>query len=136
MLIVHDLAEVVTGDLSPLGTDGTGQDSHLYNKEKAKEKFDGENAAAKKIFGVLPPELAKELYGVWMEYEKQECYEAKIVKAVDKLEGKLQAAEYAKGNMVATHLDFSLKYGMEAIEVDPALAELGEAVCGEMGKRC
>lgn len=134
MAIVHDLAEVIAGDLSPLGTDGTGKDSHIYNAKAAEAKFENELAAAKKMFGTLPQQLGEVMLGIWLEYEKQEAFEAKVVKAVDKIEGKLQAAEYAGGKMVDAHLDFSLKYGLVSYEADPALKSLGLAVNEELKK--
>ena len=39
MALIHDLPEIIAGDLSPLGSDGTGHDSHLYNKELAAKKY-------------------------------------------------------------------------------------------------
>mgnify|MGYP001566628964 CR=1 FL=1 len=128
MLLVHDLAEIITGDFSPLGNDGTGKNSHLYNKEEAKKKHEAEEKAARQIFSNLPSDQSQELYDLWMEYEKQECIEAKVVRAIDKLEGKLQALEYANGKMFPQHKEFSLKYGSEAFEIDPVIKELAEIV--------
>jgi putative hydrolase of HD superfamily len=134
MTLIHDLPEIITGDLSPLGPDGTGNQSHLYNKELANKKHENEDKAAKEIFGKLPKEQGDELYSLWMEYEKQENYESKIVKAIDKIEGKLQAAEYSKGVMFKDHLDFSIKYGISTWEVDPFLKELGMLTNEELQK--
>lgn len=134
MVLVHDIAEVIAGDLSPLGSDGTGNDSHLHNKEAAKSKHENELAAAKEIFSKLPTEQGKELFDLWLECEKQESFETKVVKALDKIEGKLQAAEYLKGLMYEKHLDFCLKYGTEKYDVDPAIKELDLAVNAEISK--
>lgn len=134
MLLIHDLPEIIAGDLSPLGSDGTGQDSHLYNKEKAEEKYQNEKKAAESIFGKLPKEQAEEFLKLWFEYEEQNNYESRVVKAIDKIEGKLQAAEYLGGHMFPAHLDFSLKYGVSTFDVDPTLKELGMAINEELKK--
>src|SRR5690606_19600213 len=89
MLLIHDIPEMIAGDPSPLGTDGSGQDSHAYNQSKADEKFDREKAAAQEIFNKLPKDQAEELFELWLEFENQSSFEARVVKAIDKLEGKL-----------------------------------------------
>ncbi len=134
MVLLHDLGEIIVGDLSPLGSDGTGRDSHVQNKEAAQKKFEDEKAAVKKILAELPPEQADEFFDIWMEYEEQDTFEAKVVKAIDKLEGKLQAAEYLKGHMYEKHLDFSLNHGVNTLSVDPILEELGQTINNELKK--
>lgn len=132
MVLLHDLPEIKTGDLSPLGSDGTGQDSHLYNKEAAQKKYENEERAMKEMLSGLPADQAKELYDIWEEFEDNASFEAKVVKAIDKIEGKLQATEYLNGHMFAKHLDFTLKYGADAMEVDPFTKELGELLNKKM----
>ena len=95
---------------------------------RLRQKFKNEEAAAQEIFAKLPEKKAKEFYDLWLEFEKQECYEAKIVKAIDKLEGKLQAYEYRKGEMFKEHFDFTVAYGIETYQVDPALKEFGDVL--------
>ena len=134
MVLLHDIPEIIAGDASPLGTDGTGNDSHAYSKEASEAKFKSENSAAQEIFAKLPGKKAKEFYDLWLEFEKQECYEAKIVKAIDKLEGKLQAYEYRKGEMFKEHFDFTVAYGIETYQVDPALEEFGDILLKKFAK--
>ena len=132
MLLVHDIPEMVAGDPSPLGTDGSGQDSHAYNKLKADEKFEKEKAAAQEIFAKLPRDQADELFNLWLEFERQDSYESKVVKAIDKLEGKLQAFEYTNGVFYKEHRDFNMTYGTDTYKADPAIAEFGEILLKEM----
>lgn len=96
MIIIHDIPEIKHGDPSPLGSDGTGKDSHAYNKKVAQQKFEDENQAAKEIFSQLGSGLGNELYGLWLEFEEQKTYEAQVVRAIDKYEAKLQAMEWTK----------------------------------------
>jgi len=132
MLLVHDIPEMISGDPSPLGSDGTGSDSHAYDRDKASEKFNKENQAAENIFSKLPSSQASELHDLWLEFESQSSYEAKLVKALDKLEGKLQAYEYTKGVVFPKHRDFNLAYGVESYKMDPATEEFGEILLNKM----
>ncbi len=127
MLLIHDVPEIIAGDASPLGTDGTGKDSHAYNTDMAEAKFEREKEAAEEIFGKLPKEEAEALYALWLEYEDQASYEAKVIKALDRFEGKLQTLEYTNGVIFKEHLAFAETYGTDTFNIDPALKEL-EAV--------
>lgn len=83
MAILHDLAESITGDLTP--DDGP----------KSK-KIKLENLAMKKILSSLEPKIQRQYQSVWMEYQKNETPEAKLLHQVDKLEMALQANIYKK----------------------------------------
>lgn len=132
MALIHDIPEIIAGDRSPLGSDGTGRDAHVYNSQVAAEKHHDEAAAAQTIFGMLPDDQRAELLALWHEFEEQKTYESQVVKALDKIEGKLQAHEYTHGTMVPKHYDFSIKYGIETYGADPAIEELGRILDTEM----
>jgi len=83
MAILHDLAESITGDLTP--DDGP----------KSK-KIKLENLAMKKILSSLEPKIQRQYHSVWIEYQKNETPEAKLLHQVDKLEMALQANIYKK----------------------------------------
>lgn len=83
MAILHDLAESITGDLTP--DDGP----------KSK-KIKLENLAMKKILSSLEPKIQRQYHSVWIEYQKNETSEAKLLHQVDKLEMALQANIYKK----------------------------------------
>lgn len=80
MALIHDLAETVTGDLTPY--DG------LTNEEKCEREEMGLNQLLEDI-----PNRGTYI-DLWFEYEKQESREARILKNIDKLEMALQASEY------------------------------------------
>jgi len=83
MILIHDLAESLTGDFTP-------------EQKSKKEKINLENQAIKKILNYLPEILQKQYFAIWNEYQIQETKEAKFVHQVDKFEMALQAKIYSK----------------------------------------
>ncbi|WP_194848402.1 HD domain-containing protein [Candidatus Neptunochlamydia vexilliferae] len=85
MALIHDLAEIITGD-SPY---------FLYegNQVMAQEKHEKEYAAMKSLIGELPADVGKEIIDLWSEFEEQSSYEARFVLALDKMEAQIQHNE-------------------------------------------
>lgn len=81
MAIVHDLAEIVVGDLTPTDCPRA-------------EKIERERSAMASICRVLPN--GEKWRAVWEAYERQDSPEAKFVRAVDRAEMARQAALYAQ----------------------------------------
>lgn len=79
--IAHDLVEIESRDV-PLLT-------YINNKHLAKEKERREKKAMTKIKKMLGAD-GQEFYDLWLEYEKKQTPEAKVIKALDRLEGELQ----------------------------------------------
>lgn len=132
MAIIHDLPETIAGDDSPMGKDGTGKDTHAYNESVQKQRHKNEKEAAKELFSKLPKDIGEEMFNLWVEYESQECFEAKVVKALDKLECLLQVLEYSKGILFKNHLEFNISYGLKHADVDPAIKIFGEEIAQKM----
>ena len=82
MILLHDLAESITGDLTP--------------KQKSKEKIVLENKTFEKILKHLPEDLQEQYYQLWNEYQTNDSNEANFVHQIDKLEMALQAKIYSK----------------------------------------
>ena len=80
MCIMHDVAEILVGDLTP------------HDEIKGKEKHDLERAAMNKI--------APQWVGLFDEYEGGESPEARFVKTIDKLDMGLQAITYQSTGLV------------------------------------
>ncbi|MFK7780095.1 MAG: HD domain-containing protein [Candidatus Gracilibacteria bacterium] len=76
--IFHDIVESIAGD-----TDYSLIYTGVVSKEEKNKK---EILAMKKIREILPKKIGNQIYELWDEYEKSETREAKIVKALDKLE--------------------------------------------------
>ena len=78
MVLIHDIVEIDSGDV------------FVYDKSKSHKNTEEEFAAAKRIFGLLPENQAKELIDLWKEFEDGETDDAKFAKSLDKLEPLLQ----------------------------------------------
>ncbi|MEK7615532.1 MAG: HD domain-containing protein [Patescibacteria group bacterium] len=135
MALIHDIAEIITGDESPLGEDGTGKSTHAFDERLAQEKMERETQAVRQLFSQLPESDAKEFYDLWLEAEQKVSFEAKVVKALDKLEATLQALEYSDGVLYKEHFEFSIKYSMKYADVDPAIKSFGDEIVQKMTER-
>ena len=85
MILLHDLAESITGDFTP-------------EQKTQDEKKILENEAFEKISSELPENLKFQYYNLWKEYQNNESEEAKLVHQIDKFEMALQAKIYSKKN--------------------------------------
>lgn len=96
--LVHDLAEILTGDITPYDKE--------ENIKKALEKWVGvkepfrlekrekEVLALKKLVEGLGEEDARAIFDSWNDYDLSESKEAKLVYQIDRLEMLFQAIEY------------------------------------------
>ncbi|UCF07590.1 MAG: HD domain-containing protein [Thermoplasmata archaeon] len=80
MALLHDVAEIVAGDITP--HDGIARE----------DKSSLEREGLEELLQHIP--WAGEYIGLWQEYEEQRSVEAELVKNIDKLEMALQAMEY------------------------------------------
>lgn len=80
MAVIHDISEVFVGDMP---AQNMSREEHKTREEKAmldfKNKYDSK--------------IINEIYNLWVEFEKSESLEAKFVKALDKLEVRIQHNE-------------------------------------------
>lgn len=78
MLLVHDLVEIDAGD------------TFCYDAQGNEDKNLRELQAADRLFGLLPPEQAPEIRGIWDEFEAQQTPEAQFATVLDRLQPFLQ----------------------------------------------
>ena len=71
MVLVHDIVEIDAGD------------TYCYGDQS--EKSQKEQAAAERLYGLLPDDQAKELHALWLEFETRETPEARFAAALDRL---------------------------------------------------
>ncbi len=74
MLLVHDVVEIDAGD------------TFLYDEEARQNQDEAESRAADRLFGLLPPDQARELRSLWNEFEARESAEARYAYALDRLQ--------------------------------------------------
>ncbi len=73
LLLVHDLVEIDAGD------------TFAYDNQGSETKLAREQAAAERIFGLLPEAQARQLRELWDEYEASETPEARFALSLDRL---------------------------------------------------
>jgi putative hydrolase of HD superfamily len=79
MVLIHDLAEAVTGDIPA-----------FEKSERRTNKFEAEKNAFETLTKNLSPKLSKEIISLWEEFELNKTVEAQLAQAIDKMEGTLQ----------------------------------------------
>jgi putative hydrolase of HD superfamily len=94
MALLHDLAEVKTGDI--VARRGA---TVLHDK---KDKYEKEKKAFESLF--LKVDCGREALKLWMEFEEQKTREAQLLKQIDKLEMTFQAFDYG-GDVDSSKLD-------------------------------
>jgi len=77
MLLIHDIVEIDAGD------------TFLYAPDRETAHWK-EQAAAERIFGILPEEQSKGFLAAWEEFEARVTTEAKFASVFDRLEPVLQ----------------------------------------------
>jgi putative hydrolase of HD superfamily len=91
MSLLHDLAEAITGDLTP--------------EQTTKSKKDEiENSAMRNIMQNLEEPMRTKYMVLWEEYQKNITHESQLLHQVDKLEMALQADQYEKSGIAKAKL--------------------------------
>jgi putative hydrolase of HD superfamily len=73
MLLVHDIVEIDAGD------------TYAYDESGKQSQAEREQAAAERLFGLLPADQANEMKAAFFEFDARETAEAKMANAVDRL---------------------------------------------------
>ncbi|EMO8006828.1 HD domain-containing protein [Salmonella enterica] len=105
MCLVHDLGEAIHGDIPAV-------ERELHPDKSAEEK-----AALLYLTQSLDEKQRKEILSLWQEYEHAVSPEARIVKALDKLETILQHNQGI--NPPDFDYEFNLTYGQEYTSTHP-----------------
>lgn len=74
MVLVHDIVEIDAGD------------TYCYDAAGNFTKAERENAAAKRLFELLPAEQVEEYIGLWREFEERETPEARFAHVMDRIQ--------------------------------------------------
>jgi putative hydrolase of HD superfamily len=73
MVLIHDLVEIDAGD------------TYCYDEE-TRDQNEREERAANRIFNILPPDQAEELFGLWREFEARMTPESRFAAALDRIQ--------------------------------------------------
>ena len=92
LMAVHDLVEIDAGD------------TFAYDLDAQKSKAEREEAAAERLFGLLPPDQASRFHALWEEFEAQTTAEARFAHAIDRLQPFLQNAHSGGGSWGQHHV--------------------------------
>jgi len=120
MLIVHDVGEAIHGDIP------------APEQEASSDKSGQERADLLDLTDTLPEGTRGEIVALWDEYEAAETPEAKLAKALDKLETILQHTQGE--NPPDFDYAFNLDYGTAYTDVDPVIRKL-RAILDEETRR-
>jgi len=104
MLLVHDIVEIDAGD------------TFAFDAVGYLDKAEREQAAAARIFGLLPEDQRSELRGLWEEFEIGESPEARFANMADRLMPALQNYNNGGGTWREANLDRAkVEHRMEPI---------------------
>lgn len=90
MLLVHDIVEIEAGD------------TYCYDEEAHRDKAAREQAAADRLFGLLPEEQGADVRALWEEFEAMQTPESRFAAALDRLQPLLHNY-YTKGEAWRRH---------------------------------
>jgi len=110
LCIIHDLSEAINGDIPAV-------DQTIDINKGVAERMDLEE-----LTRPLSSELQKRILSLWDEYENAKSPEAKLAKALDKLETLLQHTQGRNpGNI---DYQFNMNYGKQYTDYDPVTRQL------------
>jgi 5'-deoxynucleotidase YfbR-like HD superfamily hydrolase len=112
--LLHDKLEIITGDLSPVGRDGTGSKTHAFSEAARRLKASDEQRAAELYLERLRPAARAEQRAILTEAIGGSTPEARFVKAVDKLQAFAFVLLKKDGNLSDRHIKFTLRYAAKA----------------------
>ncbi len=110
MCLIHDLGEAFTGDIP----------TFLKTEEDTRE----EDEVLDRWVMTLPEKTREELSGLILEMNAQQTQEARIYKALDKMEAVIQHNESPIETWLPLEYDLQLTYGRENVQFSPWFREL------------
>ena len=121
MCIFHDMGEAITGDIPAF--DKTSADS------------DHEAHVMDKLLDTLPEPYCRDLKELFAEMEALETLEAKIYKALDKLEALIQHNEADLSTWIPLEYDLQMTYGNKECSFSDYMKELRDTVREDSKKK-
>jgi len=114
MCLIHDFGEAITGDIPS-----------FYKTEDDREK---EDAAVSDLLNFLPEDLSGEFAGLFKEMAEQSTNEARLFKALDRLEAIISHNESPLETWLELEYTENLTYGTENVTFSKYLTDLKEEI--------
>ena len=121
MCIFHDLGEAITGDIP------------AFNKTKMDEEI--ENKEITQLINTLPESYREKLSHLFKEMNELQTLEARIYKALDKMETLVQHNEADISTWLPLEYKLNLEYGEEAVSFSSYMKELRNEICNDSLKK-
>ena len=117
MCLIHDLGECFTGDIP------------AFVKTEADRVT--EDALLSRWVGTLPEPLRGSLAALWAEMDAQETPEAKLYKAIDKLEAVIQHNESPLSTWTENEYELNQSYAFDAVAFSDWLTALRREILAD-----
>lgn len=114
MCLIHDLGECFTGDIPTF--------------VKTDRDRETEDSLLGKWVAGLPKEVSSEMRSLYAEMDAQKTTEARICKALDKLEALIQHNESPIGTWSENEYELNRTYAFDATAFSPWLTQLRKAI--------
>jgi len=114
MCLFHDIGEAVTGDIPAF--------------QKTREHKETESDVVSKLFEGLPEYYNEELKALFTEMEEQKTTEARLYKALDRLEAVIQHNEADISTWLPLEYDLQMTYGTSECSFSEYMNELRNVV--------
>jgi len=121
MCIFHDLGEAITGDIP------------AFNKTKEHEEI--EDREIIRLIETLPQNYRDKLLALFKEMNELQTLEAKICKALDKMETLIQHNEADVSTWLPLEYKLNLKYGEDAVTFSAYMEQLRQEICSDSLKK-
>lgn len=121
MCMFHDMGEAITGDIPAF--------------EKTSADSDHENNVLDELLDTLPEPYRTDLKELFAEMETLETLEAKIYKALDKLEALIQHNEADLSTWIPLEYDLQMTYGTEECSFSEYMKNLRDMVREDSRKK-
>ena len=124
LAVLHDILELITGDVDPTGADGTGLNAHAMNDAKMADKNAVERAALEQYLAALPAAVQTHHRTLLEEELAGTSDEARFVKVLDKMQVLIYVKAKKNGTADDAALQFLYRYKHKTSPKFPALAPL------------
>lgn len=116
MLLIHDLVEIDAGD------------TPIHGNHDAVEMNMIEQAAANRIFGLLPPDQATGLRELWDEFEAAETDDAIFAKSIDRVQPVIANLETGGGTWPAFNVTAAQLHARVGVKVERGAPAIWQAL--------